>query len=243
VVDAGAQRLTAREPHVQQLPLGVRLRERATFETFQPGANLEPLRHLEDLADGRPGIAWVWGPPGSGRSHLLQAVCARASGATRSACLSMPELRPAGAAALLGWTGFGALCLDDLEAVVGDPAFERALFSLFLDTQERAAVLVAAASAAPAALPWSLADLGSRFGASAVFQVRPLEDEDQLAALRARAAARGLELPEETARYLQRRMPRDMPSLCAVLDALDVASMAAQRRITVPFIREVLGEP
>lgn len=228
---------------MQQLPLGVRLRERATFETFQPGANLEPLRHLEGLADGRPGIAWIWGPVGSGRSHLLQAVCARAAGAARSACLSMPELRPAGAAALLGWTGFGALCLDDLDAVVGDRAFERALFSLFLDTQERAAVLVVAASAAPAGLRWSLADLGSRFGGSAVFQLRPLEDEDQVAALRARAAARGLELPEETARYLQRRMPRDMVSLCAVLDALDTASMAAQRRITVPFIREVLGEP
>ncbi len=228
---------------MQQLPLGVRLRERATFETFQPGANLEPLRHLEALADGRPGIAWVWGPPGSGRSHLLQAVCARAAGAIRSACLSMRELRAAGAPVLLGWTGFGALSLDDLDAVVGDAAFERALFSLFLDTQERAGVLVVSAAAAPAALPWALADLGSRFGGSAVFQLRPLEDEDQLAALRARAAARGLDLPEETARYLQRRMPRDMTSLCAVLDALDAASLAAQRRITVPFIRAVLGDP
>jgi DnaA family protein len=226
---------------MQQLPLGVRLRERATFETFQPGANLEPVRHLEALADGGPGIAWIWGPAGSGRSHLLQAVCARAAGASRSACLSMPELRAAGAPALLGWTGFGVLCLDDLDGVVGDPAFERALFSLFLDTQERAAVLVVAAAAAPAALNWALADLGSRFGGGAVFQLRPLEDDDQRAALRARAAARGLELPEETARYLQRRLPRDMASLCAVLDALDAASMAAQRRITVPFIRDVLG--
>jgi len=228
---------------VQQLPLAMRLREPATFETFQPGANLEPLRHLELMADGQPGSAWIWGPRGSGRSHLLQAVCARAAGATRSACLSMPELRASGAAALLGWSGFGALCLDDLDAVVGDAAFERALFSLFLDAQERAAVLVVAAASAPAALPWWLADIGSRFGGSTVFQIRPLEDEDQLPALRARAAARGLELPEETARYLQRRMPRDMASLCDVLDALDVAAMTAQRRITVPFIREVLGEP
>ncbi len=227
---------------MQQLPLGVRLRERATFETFQPGSNLEPLRHLEALADGRGGIAWIWGPHASGRTHLLQAVCARAAGSMRSACLSMPELRSAGAAALLGWAGFGALCLDDLDAVVGDAAFDRALFSLFLDAQERAAVLVVSAAAAPAALHWSLADLGSRFGGSAVFQLRPLDDEDQVAALRARAGARGLELPEDAARYLQRRVPRDMASLCAVLDALDTASLAAQRRITVPFIREVLGE-
>ncbi|MCC6172739.1 MAG: DnaA regulatory inactivator Hda [Gammaproteobacteria bacterium] len=228
---------------MEQLPLGVRLRDRASFETFQPGANLEVLHHLEELADGRPGIAWIWGPHGSGRTHLLQAACARAAARARSACLSCPELRSGGAAALLGWQGFGLLALDDLDALVADAAFERALFSIFLDTQERGAALVVAASGAPAALRWSLADLGSRFGGSAVFQLRPLDDEDQVAALRTRAAARGLELPEETARYLQRRMPRDMASLCGVLDALDTASMAAQRRITVPFIREVLGEP
>ena len=235
-------RLSVAAPPVQQLPLGVRLREPASFETFQPGSNLELLRHLEALADGRGGIAWVWGPQGSGRTHLLQAVCARAAGATRSACLSMPELRSAGGAALLGWTGFGALCLDDLDAVVGDAAFERALFSLFLDAQERAAVLVVSAAAAPAAMRWSLADLGSRFGGGAVFQIRPLDDEDQVAALRARAGARGLELADDAARYLQRHMPRDMASLCGALDSLDAASLAAQRRITVPFIREVLGE-
>lgn len=228
---------------MQQLPLGMRLRERATFETFLPGPNLEAVRHLEALAGGRAGIAWLWGAGGSGRTHLLQAVCARAAPRARGACLSMTELAAAGAGTLAGWQGFDVLCLDDLDAVVGDAAFERALFPLFLDAQERAAVLVVAAGAAPAALRWTLADLGSRFGGSAVFQLRPLDDDDQVAALRARAAARGLELPEETARYLQRRMPRDMSSLCEVLDALDVASLAAQRRITVPFIREVLGEP
>ncbi|MCP5328393.1 MAG: DnaA regulatory inactivator Hda [Steroidobacteraceae bacterium] len=228
---------------MEQLPLGVRLRDRASFETFQPGANLEALRHLEELADGRPGIVWLWGPCGSGRTHLLQAASARAAARTRSACLSCPELHGGGAAALLGWQGFGLLALDDIDALIGDAAFERALFSMFQDTQERGAVLVTAAVSAPAALRWSLADLGSRFGGSAVFQLRPLDDEDQVAALRRRASARGLELPEETARYLQRRMPRDMTSLCGVLDALDSASLAAQRRITVPFIRAVLGEP
>ena len=201
---------------MEQLPLGVRLRDQATFETFQPGGNLEALQHLEALAEGRAGC---------------------------SACLSCPELRAGGAGALLGWQGFGLLALDDLDALVGDAAFERALFPVFLDAQERGAALVVAADRAPAALRWSLADLGSRFGGSAVFQLRALEDDDQVAALRARATARGLELPEETARYLQRRLPRDMASLCGVLDALDTASMAAQRRITVPFIREVLGEP
>lgn len=226
---------------MEQLPLGIQLRERATFDAFHPGVNLEALRHLEILADGRPGVAWIWGAQGVGRSHLLQAVCARATGRVRSACLSVPELRPAGAASLRGWTRFGVLCLDDIDDAVGDAGFERALFSLFLDAQERNAVLVVAAAAAPAALSWSLADIGSRFAGSDVFQIHPLDDDDQRAALTARAAARGLDLPDETARYLQRHLPRDMGSLCAVLDALDTASLAAQRPITLPFIREVLG--
>ncbi|MCU0758149.1 MAG: DnaA regulatory inactivator Hda [Steroidobacteraceae bacterium] len=228
---------------MEQLPLGVRVRERATFETFLPGDNLEALRHLEALAEGRAGVTWLWGPRGSGRSHLLQATAARAARHVPAACLSCAELRPGGAAALLGWQGYGLLALDDLDALAGEPAFERTLFSLFIDAQERGAALVVSAASAPAALHWSLADLGSRFGGGAVFQLRPLGDDEQVVALRARAAARGLELPEETARYLQRRLPRDMASLCEVLDALDVASMAAQRRITVPFIRAVLGEP
>lgn len=117
------------------------------------------------------------------------------------------------------------------------------MFSIFLDTQERGAALVVAAWHAGGAALGQLADLGSRFGGSAVFQLRPLDDEDQVAALRTRAAARGLELPEETARYLQRRMPRDMASLCGVLDALDTPLRWRRSSTTVPFIREVLGEP
>lgn len=228
---------------MEQLPLGVRLRDRATFETFLPGANLEALRHLEALAAGQAGITWLWGARGSGRTHLLQAATARAAARVRSACLSGPELRGGGAGALFGWQGFGLLAIDDVDALLGDAGFERALFSLFLDAQDRGAALLVAAGAAPAAQAWTLADLGSRFAGCSVFHLRPLDDDEQVAALSARAMARGLDLPEETARYLQRRLPRDMASLCGVLDALDVAALAAQRRITVPFIREVLGEP
>ena len=61
-------------------------------------------------------------------------------------------------------------------------------------------------------------------------------------AFRGRAAQRGFELPEETLRYLQRRLPRDMRSMCELLDALDDAALAAQRRLTIPFIREVIGD-
>jgi DnaA family protein len=87
---------------------------------------------------------------------------------------------------------------------------------------------------------FGLADLKSRLASSAVFAVRELNDDEQLEALALRAQLRGFEMPVETARYLQRRFPRDMRTLCEILDTLDDAAFAAQRRMTVPFIRDWL---
>ena len=92
-------------------------------------------------------------------------------------------------------------------------------------------------------MPFGLADLKSRLTSSAVFAVRELNDDEQIEALNLRAELRGFELPAETARYLQRRFPRDMRTLCEILDTLDDAAFAAQRRITVPFIRDVIDGP
>jgi DnaA family protein len=100
-----------------------------------------------------------------------------------------------------------------------------------------------AASTPPTARPWALADIGSRFGAAEVFQLRALDEEGQAEALRRRAAARGLDLPEETVRWLLRRFPRDMSQLGRLLDRIDEASLREQRRVTVPFVRTILGDP
>ena len=94
--------------------------------------------------------------------------------------------------------------------------------------------------AAPRGIDWSLEDWRSRAAACVVYQLRDLDDAGRLEALRLRAAQRGLQLPPETADYLLRRMPRDLPSLFEILDLLDEASLVAQRRLTVPFIRDAL---
>ena len=68
-----------------------------------------------------------------------------------------------------------------------------------------------------------------------------LDEAEQQQALKLRARVRGFELPDETLQWLQRRFPRDMASLYELLDALDEAALVAQRRLTIPFIREVLN--
>ena len=222
---------------MEQLPLPVRLRDSAVFDTFEPGPNGAVVAWLADSQ--RPGpAAWRWGAAGCGKSHLLQATCAARPGA---AYLPAAELLPAGPDALAGWGERGLVCIDDVDRLLGGRDWELALFALFNALWERGGCLVVSAAVAPAALVFHLPDLASRLAWGGVFHLLPLDDEARVAALRRRAAHRGLELPEDVARYLMRRLPRDMRALCDWLDRLDTASLAAGRRLTTPFVREVIA--
>nr|UXE44563.1 DnaA regulatory inactivator Hda [uncultured bacterium] len=226
---------------MQQLPLGVRLPDRALFESFLPGPNGEALACARAIARGEVrGAAWLGGPGGTGKTHLLQAICAAASERRRAGYVPLREVAHLGVGVLDGLAQLECLCLDDLDRVTGEAAWERRLFGLLRETEEAGGALVLAAQAPPALLPWVLPDLKSRCAAGAVFALRPLDETEQHAALELRARLRGLELPEETWQWLRRRYPRDMRRLYELLDTLDAAALAAQRRLTVPFIREVL---
>ena len=230
---------------MHQLPLGVRLADRALFESFLAAGNDQALAHVRRMAAGEAGLSWLCGPAGAGKTHLLQAVCAAAGRSRRAGFVPLGELVALGVGALEGLPQLECLCVDDLEAVVGRPDWERALFTVLRECAESGAALLLAARPPPALLGWSLPDLGSRCAAAAVLPLRVLDESEQQQALQLRARLRGLELPLETSRWLQRRFPRDMRRLYALLDTLDEAALAAQRRLTVPFIREVLarGEP
>jgi len=225
----------------RQLTLGVQLKERATFASFLTARNVELVAHLHHVAENTPGgSTWLAGPHTAGKSHLLQAVCAATPAGKRAAYLPLESLLPFGPAALEGAEQLDVACCDDVQSVAGLPDWERCLFSLWQRATERNATLLFAARENPAQVPFGLADLKSRLASSAVFAVRELNDDEQVEALNLRADLRGFELPPETARYLQRRFPRDMRTLCEILDTLDDAAFAAQRRITVPFIRDVI---
>ena len=228
---------------MRQLPLSVRLHERAVFGNFLPGPNSEAVTRLAELArQPRPGLIWLHGPAGSGKSHLLQALCAAAGigGEAPAKYLPLLQLAPFGAAALHEWQGAGWLCLDELGTVLGHPDWERAVFNLHRDSEERGVPLIVATRESPSALRFALPDLASRCLAGTLLALEPLAESQQAEVLHRRAQQRGFELPEETLRFLQRRLPRDLRTLCAVLDELDSAALAAQRRLTIPFIREVL---
>lgn len=223
---------------MQQLPLGVRLRDRAVFESYYVGANAQALAWLDAFTGpAGHGVGWLCGAAGSGKSHLLQAVCARLPG---SGYFPLGELALLGPGALDGAEALSCVCIDDLQGVAGQPDWEAALFRLYVELDTRHGRLLVAADRPPSGLPIRLADLASRLAVASIFTLRELDEAQQRAALRLRAQARGLELPEETALYLQRRFPRDMGTLQRLLDTLDTASLTEQRRLTLPFIRDVL---
>ena len=229
---------------VQQLPLGVRIPDREVFESFLPARNLQAVEHALRLASGAAtGAAWICGPAACGKTHLLQAVCARAGeSGGRAGYFPLAQLASLGVVVLEGLTLLACVCLDDVDRVVGQLEWERALFAVLREIQEREGRLVVAAKAPPALLSWKLPDLGSRFTAAAIFQLRELDEIEQQQALQLRARVRGFELPDDTSRWLQRRFPRDMRTMYELLDTLDEAALVAQRRLTIPFIRSVLKE-
>jgi DnaA-homolog protein len=226
---------------MRQIPLGVRLPDRALFASFLPARNSEALEHARRLAQAQEGgLTWLCGPRGSGKTHLLQAICAAAAERMRAGYVPLAQIANLGVGVLEGLRQLECLCLDDVDCVAGGAAWERAIFALLRELEECGGRLILAAQAPPALVSWALADLGSRCAAGTVLQLRLLDEEERHAALQLRAHLRGLELPDETWQWLQRRFPRDMRTLYELLDTLDEAALAAQRRLTVPFIREVL---
>jgi DnaA-homolog protein len=221
---------------MRQLPLAVRLRDFAVFETFEPGPNGAVVAVLAAPAAAGPAV-WLWGPEGSGKSHLLQAACAAEPSA---AYLPVAELLDAGPGVLEGWHDRALVCIDDIDRLAGQRDWELAAFALFNRLWEQGGCLVVSACAGPAATRFALPDLQSRLAWGGVFRLAPLSDDDRVAALRRRAAHRGLDLPLDSARYLMRRLPRDMRALCGWLDTLDVASLAAGKRLTLPFVKSVI---
>jgi DnaA family protein len=223
----------------QQLALGIRLRDSSVFSSYFAGRNQPVVDALLSLRDGEPPrCVWLHGSDGVGKTHLLQAVCAHAGEHNRTAAylpLAAPDITPD---LIAGCGQLAHVCVDDVQRIAGEREWERALFSLYQELDEHRGRLWVASNLPPAALGIELRDLASRLNGGLVLTVQPLSDEEQIGALR--AALRGFELPDETAEYLLRRLPRDMASLCAFLDQLDEASLAAQRRLTVRFVSEVL---
>lgn len=228
---------------MQQLPLDIRLADYALFETYFAGPNEACVHALRDVAATKTSaFVWLWGELGCGRSHLLQA-CVNAAGAAgaRAVYLSLDPTHGAAPGVVEGIEACEVIAVDDVDRVTGDAEWERSLLLLYEEVRQGRGRLVVAADRAPLHCHFRLPDLVSRFSSGATFRVRRLADEDRIRAMQLRARWRGLELPDDVARYVIARVQRDTGSLFALLDRLDREALVAQRRLTVPFVRQIIG--
>lgn len=218
-----------------QIPLRLNPQDVYRFDNFYFIQN--ELKQLESATD--KDFIYLWGNQGCGKTHLLLASIADCS--QRSLYLPLSDLvKTASPEILQSVEQLDLLCIDDLDVITEQTEWQEALFHCFNRLQHSGCRLLVAAQHNPASIAFTLADLRSRMATAVVYQLESLDDEGKMHALVMQAKIRGLELPEDVAQYLLRHHSRDIHALMAVLNQLDNASMVSKRRLTIPFIRQVL---
>ncbi|MFT4929095.1 MAG: DnaA family protein [Phenylobacterium sp.] len=231
-----------------QLALPVTLPDDEVFASFHHGENEQLVNHLNEVVDNMAknseqkfSFTFLCGSHQTGKSHLLYASCVKAQelGLTNM-LLPMDQLIAMKPEVIDGVDEYDIICVDNLELIASNELWEKALFNLFNRLDGAGKTLIVAASGLPATLDIKLPDLISRLNWGVTFQLKYLNDEDKVKTLQVRAKLRGLELATDAARYMVSRLTRDITSLMLALDKLDKASIAAQRKLTIPFIKETL---
>ncbi|MBN8480186.1 MAG: DnaA regulatory inactivator Hda [Xanthomonadales bacterium] len=222
-----------------QLPLALRWPANQCFECFVVGANAATLALVEELAAGRgDSTLFIAGPAGSGRTHLLVAACVAAGAQAQRAQYIDLAVQPA--ATIRAFHGTDLLAVDNVDAIAGNGEAEHALFDLHNRARADGTRLLAAASLAPGRLGLALPDLVSRLSAFTQAGLVALDEPTRREVLRAEAGRRGIGLDEAVIDWLFAHHARDLASLMRLLAKIDEATLASRRRVTVPFLRDLL---
>ena len=226
-----------------QLPLPVALPDGASFANFVAGRNPEVVQTLQGLVHSNEHFVYLWGAAGTGKTHLLHASCQHASEQHATAAyLPLAEADMISPSVLEGLEHLDLVCLDDVQAIAGRPEWEVGLLHLYNRIRDSNTRLQVTGNAAPAELGLMLRDFSSRLSWGLVFQLHPLDDDNKLRALQLRARSRGMDLPTEVGRYLLHHWPRAMPRLFELLQHLDTESLTHQRKLTIPFVRDLIKQ-
>jgi len=224
---------------MNQLTLPVVPPDTETFASFDVGGNGALLATLRDADEP---MVYLWGEAGSGRTHLLRALCADAAARGEQAlALDLMQREGLSPELLQGLEQLDWVCLDNVQAIAGVGEWERALFDLCNRMRQSGARLRVTAAGVATELGLLLPDLVSRLEWGPVFALQPLDDAGKARALALRAGLRGLKMPAEVQRFLLRHLARDNHSLMAALQRLDDGSLQHKRYLTVPFVKQVLG--
>lgn len=231
----------------QQLALAIQLKPQQNFASYIAGPQqelVELLRSWLKQPKQQPNLPmiYLWGEAATGKTHLLSACCQQHANQKRVAYLSFAQLEQLATVVLEGLEQMDLLCLDDLHWIAGLTEWENALLTLFNHLDLTKCQLLVAAQLPISALGLHSPALQSRLQSAPSYQLHPLNDPDLFQVIQQFAQRRGLEIGTGVVRYLLRHYPRDLHSLDHLFDQLDQASLSAQRRLTVPFVRQLLQQ-
>jgi len=228
----------------KQLPLQFVFRANQTFQDFFPGVNSAVVNHLQHCVDGSgETFIFLWGQSGLGKSHLLQACCHEAQKlGLASFYFDLHQAAESSAELLNGLEACELVCLDNVEAVAGLADWELALFNFFNRHRDLGHRLIISSSVSPKALAIALPDLKTRLNWGLGLHIQTPDDDGRIAALVYKARRMGLEISPQAGRFLLNRADREMASLWRLLDSLDQASLSAKRKLTIPFLKQILDE-
>jgi DnaA family protein len=224
----------------KQLALSIQLNQQTSLDDYYWGENTVLQRQINDsLQGGQERLFYLWGDPGCGKSHLLQGCCQSKQG---SAYLPLSYFKELGPDCLEGMEEQDLIAIDDIDAIVSDKKWEEALFHLYNKVRDNGhSILLISGKSPPSGLTLQLEDLRSRIAWGLVIHLKELNDDLKVMVLQQQAKKRGFTLANSVVLFLINRCARNMHHLLELLDTLDAASLAAQRKITLPFVKRVLG--
>ena len=224
---------------MRQIPLDVSLSEYMTFETFYLGPNKSVV---DSLRDEKNQLIWLAGLEGFGKTHLLHAFLNSHEHENKKVLyLPMSESQDFTPDILDNLAQYDLVAIDDIENIIGDMTWEEQLLKFYEDSYSTRNKILITANDTPKGLNFLLPDLLSRFNLALIERLRPMNEDEMIKAILIHSKARGFDLPEDSAKYLINRVPRDVSVLVDMIKLLDYESLSMQRKLTIPFIKTVLG--
>ena len=223
---------------MRQIPLDVSLSEYMTFETFYLGPNKSVV---DSLRDEKNQLIWLAGLEGFGKTHLLHAFLKSHEHENKKVLyLPMSESQDFTPDILDNLAQYDLVAIDDIENIIGDMTWEEQLLKFYEDSYSTRNKILITANDTPKGLNFLLPDLSSRFNLALIERLRPMNEDEMIKAILIHSKARGFDLPEDSAKYLINRVPRDVSVLIDMIKLLDYESLSMQRKLTIPFNKTVL---
>lgn len=227
----------------KQIPFQFGDFQKNDLASFLAGENENLIKLLKQIANKESNhVLYLWSEAGTGKTHLLQAACKQAAESDlHVAYIPLKQIEELSAEMLHDLGELDLVCIDDVESIIGQLEWQQGLTWLYNELKDNKHSLIISGNKSSANSGLELDDLKSRLSSDQVIQIKSPNDDLKIKILKQKAKERSFELSDEVIEFLMRRVERNLSSLIDILDKIDHASLAAKRKITIPFVKELIN--